>query len=339
LTKMIEPIAHGGALARAMQEHGGSAADWLDLSTGISPHAPTLPPFPSELWTRLPDADLFAECVDAARRAYGFPDTASMACAPGVQALIQLLPLLRPDARPAVLSPTYGEYAHVFQTFGSGCASVHSVEQLMDADIGVIVNPNNPDGRITPPGRVLRLAEAMAAKGGLLVVDEAFCDLTPDVSVASHAGMKGLLVLKSFGKFFGLAGVRLGFAAGHGDDIDLLSARLGPWAVSGPALAVGAHCLGDIGLRRRLSAAIRSSSQAQGNVLSQAGLRVAADAGLFQLVDCDDAAALHHALAQRHILTRVFGFNPRWLRLGLCDGEAQRARLASALKACLTPAA
>jgi cobalamin biosynthetic protein CobC len=335
---MIEPVAHGGALARAVRRHGGQRADWLDLSTGINPVPAPLPASSERLWQALPDEDLTEACLDAARRCYGVPQASALVAAPGVQALIQLLPSLRPGATAAVLSPTYGEYSHVFSTLGAGSRSVDSISALNAAGIAIIVNPNNPDGRILAPGELLAMAESQAAKGGLLVVDEAFCDLTPDLSVARHAGMRGLLVLKSFGKFFGLAGVRLGFAAGHADDVGVLASHLGPWAVSGPALAAGAHCLGDDVLVAQTAEAIRANSALQKALLAEAGLPVIADAGLFHLVDVADAAALHEGLARQHILTRIFGFNPHWLRLGLCADGTQRARLASALKACLTPA-
>jgi cobalamin biosynthetic protein CobC len=336
--KMIEPVAHGGALARAVRRHGGDKADWLDLSTGINPVAAPLPAFADRLWQALPDEDLFDACLSAARTRHGFPEHAALVAAPGVQSLIQLLPSLRPGADACVLVPTYGEYAHVFGSLGAGSRSVGSIAELAAVAVAILVNPNNPDGRAIMPERLAALAGEQAAKGGLLVVDEAFCDLTPQLSVARHAGMRGLLVLKSFGKFFGLAGVRLGFAAGHADDIAILSARLGPWAVSGPALAAGAHCLGDDAIVAQAAESIHANSAQQRTLLAEAGLPVIADAGLFHLVDVRDAAALHHGLARHHILTRVFDFNPRWLRLGLCADSKERARLASALKACFTPA-
>jgi cobalamin biosynthesis protein CobC len=330
------PIAHGGALAAAARKYGGNKEDWLDLSTGINPVPAPLPKLNSSVWQALPDADLMENCLGAARQFYGFPRSASLVAAPGVQALIQLLPHLRPGKKAAILGPTYGEYAHVFQTLGSGCRIIKTTEEMEQETVGITVNPNNPDGRIVEPKTLVRIAETMASKGRLLIVDEAFCDLTPDISVAQHAGMRGLLVLKSFGKFFGLAGVRLGFAAGHEDDIAILERLLGPWAVSGPALAIGANCYSNVDLRSKITTQIQRNSKAQNLVLTKQGFNVIADTGLFHLVEHPRAKDIYERLAHQHILTRIFTDQPIWLRLGLCKNASERARLASALRVCLS---
>jgi cobalamin biosynthesis protein CobC len=170
----------------------------------------------------------------------------------------------------------------------------------------------------------------------LLIVDEAFCDLNPEQSVAYQAGMRGLLVLKSFGKFFGLAGVRLGFAAGHTEDIAVLSKHLGPWAVSGPALVIGAACLNDFQLRNEISGSIIENEEAQRAMLENLGFEVVAETSLFHLVIHRYAKTLHERLAHQHILTRIFSDQPNWLRLGLCKDDMERERLRSALSAALS---
>ena len=259
-----------------------------------------------------------------------------MVAAPGVQALIQLLPQLRQGAKAAIFGPTYGEYAHVFQTLGAGRRIINSIDDIQNESVVILVNPNNPTGKMQKSEPLLGLAKTLASKGGLLIVDEAFCDLFPDFSVAGHAGMRGLLVLKSFGKFFGLAGVRLGFAAGHADDILILERALGPWAVSGPALTIGATCYSNDVLRSQITRTIQRNSKAQRKVFSAAALNVIADTGLFYLVEHTAANTLYDRLARKHILTRVFADNPTWLRLGLCKNNDERARLAAALDACLS---
>ncbi len=326
-------IAHGGALDAAVKKYGGSKADWIDLSTGINPVPAPLPKLGSSVWQALPDADLMENCLAAARKSYYFPQSAALIAAPGVQAIIQLLPNLRPGKKAAIFSPTYGEYAHVFQTLGGGSRIINTINDVQDETVVILVNPNNPDGKIVPPDVLINLANSLADKGGLLIVDEAFCDLTPEVSVKSYAGMRGLLVLKSFGKFFGLAGVRLGFAAGHADDIAILNRHLGPWAVSGPALTIGAACLRDREMHVKTALSIRTNSTAQRAVFEQLGLTLIADTGLFHLINCPDASAVYEALAHHHILTRIFADQPNWLRLGLCKNDVERARLASALSA------
>jgi cobalamin biosynthesis protein CobC len=332
---MIEPVAHGGALARAIAIHGGERSGWLDLSTGINPVPAALPDVPLEAWRTLPDEHLFNACLDSARAYCRLTPDAALVAGPGVQALIQLLPALRPGKPARILTPTYGEYAHVLGQSIGGVTVVDRLEALETAQVAVIVNPNNPDGRDHDPVQLLHLADRMAARGGLLVVDEAFRDLTPERSVAPHAGRPGLIVLRSFGKFFGLAGLRLGFAAGTQEDIVLLKARLGPWAVSGPALSVGAALMADAQGVQNTGRTIRSLAAAQHAVLTDAGLAVIADTGLFQLVDVPESAALHFALARAHILTRAFDAQPCWLRFGLCADAAARDRLADALKSAL----
>jgi cobalamin biosynthesis protein CobC len=329
-------IAHGGALAAAVKKYGGRKEDWLDLSTGINPVSAPLSQLNSSVWQALPDADLMESCLNAARHFYNVPASASLVAAPGVQSLIQLLPHLRPGKKAAIVGPTYGEYAHVFQTLGAGCRIINSIDDLQNESVVIIVNPNNPDGRIIAPSTLRKLAARLAQQDSLLIVDEAFCDLTPEVSAASHSGMRGLLVLKSFGKFFGLAGVRLGFAAGEAADIAIFERHLGPWAVSGPALVIGRTVLDDQKLRAEIAGTIQSNSKAQKALLEQLKIKVIADTGLFHLVIQTDTNAIHETLCRKHILTRVFADQPNWLRLGLCKSDAERDRLASALEACFS---
>jgi cobalamin biosynthesis protein CobC len=334
--KQAIAIPHGGALAAAAKKYGGSKAEWLDLSTGINPVSTPLPKLSSHVWQALPDDDNMQSCLDAARYFYDIPANAPLIAAPGVQAIIQLLPHLRPGRKAAILGPTYGEYAHVFQTLGGGCRIISSIDDLQDEAFVIAVNPNNPDGRVLLGNMLTKLAETLATKSALLIVDEAFCDLTPELSVAKHAGMRGLLVLKSFGKFFGLAGVRLGFAAGHVDDIAILERLLGPWAVSGPALAIGTACLSDTDLRSKIISQIQRNSSAQCTLITKTGLNLMADTGLFHLIEHSGVKDIYERLAHQRILTRIFTDQPKWLRLGLCKNASERARLASALRVCLS---
>lgn len=333
---VLQPVAHGGALAAAIQKYGGKKEDWLDLSTGINPSSAPIPIFASHQFQALPDSDAMDACVSAARGFYDISGKASVIAAAGVQALIQLLPKLRPNEKAAVLGPTYGEYAHIFQNLGHGCRIVQSLTDLTDERVVVIVNPNNPDGRLIEPDYLLELAGTLASKGGLLVVDEAFCDLMPEMSVAHHAGTPGLLVLKSFGKFFGLAGLRLGFAAGHQNDIDILKNNLGPWSVSTPALLAGTQCYSSKDLKTKTTNMILQNAKAQAGVLARAGLNPIADVGLFQLAAHSKAKSIHEQLAKQYILTRIFADHSDWLRFGLCKNQTERKRLNAALDVCLS---
>lgn len=325
-------IAHGGGIAAAAARFGGQPQDWLDLSTGINPNPVAIPPIDGAAWHRLPDRHHQNAARAAAASYYGTAHVRPLPV-PGTQSVIQLLPRLAPAGRrAAVFSPTYGEYARVLGNAGVAVDRVRNLDEVTDAHgLVVAVNPNNPDGRLFPRAGLLDLHARIAGKGGLLVVDEAFGDMQPDDCIAPLAGeaMPGLLVFRSFGKFFGLAGLRLGFVAGEAAVLDRIEDGLGPWAVSGPALTIAATLMGSdtAGIRRDIAA----RKAALDAVLAGAGLAVVGGTGLFSLVEHDNAAFLHEGLCRRHVLVRPFDYNPRWLRFGLAPDAAADARLAAAL--------
>ncbi len=323
---------HGGGLGLAMRRYGGAAQDWMDLSTGINPHAYPIPPIPTALWSALPDPVALQAVCASARRAYGATDDTPMAVASGSQGLIQILPRLFKPCRVGVVGFTYGEHARCWALAG------HQVEQVAPeavftspCDVVLLVNPNNPDGRVWAPDQLLRLAERLAGRGGCLVVDEAFVDLDPALSLAPWAGMDGLVVLRSFGKFYGLAGVRIGFAMGDAAVIAALEAAIGPWPLSGPAQAIACAALADPEWARAMRDRLRTERALLDRVLTGAGLTVIGGTDLFRLVACPDAVDRAHRLAGRHILVRWFAAAPHWLRLGLPGSAVALDRLASAL--------
>jgi cobalamin biosynthesis protein CobC len=325
------PIAdHGGALDRAIARFGGARADWIDLSTGINPWPYRVPAIPAEAWTRLPDQSALRGLTDAARGFYGAPADADVAVAPGSQALIQLLPRLVPATEVAVLGPTYAEHARCWVLAGHDVRVTEDIDG-QTAPILVMVNPNNPDGQYWTPVQLSALADRQAARGGLLVVDEAFAEVMPEISLVRHAGLPGLVILRSFGKFFGLAGLRLGFAFGPAGLIEHLNAAFGPWAVAGPALEIGRVALSDrdwaTATRQRLSAAAHSLDA----MLSAAGLEPVGGTDLYRLFRIAEAGRLADRLGRHHILIRRFADRPDWLRFGLPPDQAAVARLRAAL--------
>ncbi|GEO85019.1 MULTISPECIES: threonine-phosphate decarboxylase CobD [Alphaproteobacteria] len=324
-------IVHGGGIALAAAHYGGQPQDWLDLSTGLNPCPPALPDLSARVWHRLPDEDLLERTRRAARDFYRSGETLPLAV-PGTQSVIQLLPKLADRKRPVtILAPTYGEYGRVMEASGF---RVDPVADLTDIDsqsgLVVIVNPNNPTGGLYPADTLLALADQLAGEGGLLVVDEAFGDGVPEESLAAMAGSRSnLLVFRSFGKFFGMAGIRLGFVIAGAPILERLADWLGPWAVSGPALGVAVDLLSaDPTPLRDLVAARRAGLQ---RVLSGAGLTIEGSTHLFALVADPCAAELHEHLCRAHILTRRFDYAPTWLRFGLTPDEAADSRLATAL--------
>lgn len=328
-------VSHGGALREAMARHGGMAEDWLDLSTGISPIAFPLPEIDIETWRRLPDPDWLREIARAATRHYG--GGSIPAITPGSQAAIQHLPALAElamagAATVAILAPTYGEYEAAFRRHGFAVSRAGSLEQAIDADAVVLANPNNPDGRRLSPRELEALC--LARKGRLTVVDEAFADMHPDLSVVSLAGsMPGLLVLRSFGKFFGMAGLRLGFVFGETRLTSALTARLGPWAVSGPALAVAGHAFDNPDRVAAQGRAILAAHALTRDAVLSAGCSIVGETALFLLIEAENGARWRDSLAARHILTRAFDHSPDVLRIGLVADAGEAERLRAALSA------
>src|SRR5580692_11333872 len=241
-----EPLLHGGDLAAARRLFPGAAEPFVDLSTGINPNPYPLPRLPVEVFARLPDQDSLDGLASAAATVYGVPSAACVAPAPGTQILLPLVCGLVPPGRAAILAPTYSEHARAAALAGHTVTQVGDLGGIGAADLVVVTNPNNPDGRLFAKGDLLDVAKILSACGGMLVVDEAFMDVGPrGASPAPEVGCGNIVVLRSFGKFFGLAGLRLGFALAAPPLAARLSASLGPWAVSGPALAVGTEALAD----------------------------------------------------------------------------------------------
>jgi cobalamin biosynthetic protein CobC len=323
-------LLHGGDLDGARAAFPGAPEPWVDLSTGINPWPYPLPPVRPDAWSRLPGRGEEAALRIAAAVCYGAPSADVVAAASGSQALIQLLPRLRAPGRVAVLGPTYAEHARCWALAGH---DVRMAEGVEEADVLVIVNPNNPDGRRWPAARLLEIAEAQHARGGWLVVDEAFADMRPEDSLAAHAGKPGLVILRSFGKFFGLAGLRLGIALAPAGLATALREAIGPWAVSGPGLAIATAALGDRNwieaTRRRLAAAAAELDR----MLEGAGLRVVGGTELFRLVEDPRAPALYRALGEAGVLVRRFELRPDWLRFGLPGAAEEWQRLGVALAA------
>lgn len=320
-------IWHGGDLATARTLFPEAPGPWVDLSTGINPIPYPLPALPLSLWTRLPGADDEAALIIAARAAYRVPAFADIVAAPGTQSLIELLPRLAPAGPVAILGPTYAEHGHGWRK--AGYAVTETAVPAETAATIVVVNPNNPDGRVLPRAELASLAAGCTARGGLLIVDEAFADFTPEASIVPDLP-DGTIVLRSFGKTYGLAGLRLGFAIGAPEPIAQLKAMLGPWSVAGPALHVGAQALSDAGWlagtgRERAHDAARLDA-----LLAPHG-RIVGGTTLFRLLETPQAATLFARLGRHGIYVRRFQHAPERLRFGLPGDEPAWSRLRAAL--------
>jgi cobalamin biosynthetic protein CobC len=323
-------LEHGGRLLRAAREYGIPPEDWLDLSTGISPLAWPVPALPASAWQRLPEED--DGLADVACAYYGAAHLLPVA---GSQAAIQALPLLRGPSRVGVIAPGYNEHAHAWRRAGHVVETLPAATLLADADrfdVLVLIHPNNPGGERFERTDLLACHEALAARGGWLIVDEAFMDATPGHSLCREAQREGLIVLRSSGKFFGLAGARAGFVAAHSVLLERLRDQLGPWTLSGPTRLVLKQALADHAWHAVAREWLHSSSDRLASLLMRHGMVPTAGCAFFQWWRHAQADAVHMALAQQGIFTRLFA-EPASLRFGLPADEAGFARLDDALRA------
>jgi cobalamin biosynthetic protein CobC len=321
-------LEHGGNLRTAMAVYGGGQADWLDLSTGLNPRGYPAPPTAADAWHRLPEPD--PALPVAAQAYYRAPRMLTVA---GTQAAIQALPQIGVARRVVVASPSYAEHAHHWKRHGHAVREVPFQNlsfELPSCDVMVVCNPNNPTGETVGRETLLAWASDLAARGGWLVVDEAFADVTPELSVAEWSSQPGLIVLRSIGKFFGLAGVRVGFVAAHEKVLTQLESTLGPWTVSGPAQQIAQAALRDSGWQHTTAARLLADGARLRQLLARNAI-VSSGCAMFQWWPEAEPEAFREHMAQRHIWVRLFPSAARGIRLGLPPDEAAWQRLKTAL--------
>jgi len=325
---------HGGDLGRARALFPCAPEPFIDLSTGINPYAYPLPDLPAALFTRLPGQEDLWRLAAAAARAYRAPSRDHVVCAGGTQILLPMVARLLPPGPASILGPTYAEHARAAALASHHAVEVASIEQLADTQLAVLVNPNNPDGRVIAKSALLDLADRLNRRDGLLVIDEAFADLMPaEASLTDATERPNIVVLRSFGKFFGLAGLRLGFALAAPRLARRLQAQLGPWAVSGPAVEIGATALADTAWQDAMRVRLAEAAQRLDALLTGTGLTLVGGTSLYRLTQRADADALFDHLGRAGIIVRRFGKDAIRLRWGLPKDEAQWQRLMAALAA------
>jgi len=298
---MTQERDHGGGLDAAITRYGGNRAAWLDLSTGINPVPYPMPRIAADAWNALPDRNAFDELYARARSFWNVPEDADILGANGASAIIAALPHAIPEGDVYIPGPTYNEHGAAFQV-----ANWQMAEQ--PGHTIVAVHPNNPDGLIW---------ESTELDAPYRIIDESFCDLTPDQSLIHLVARPGTVVLKSFGKFWGLAGLRLGFAIGDPQIIAKLRDLLGPWQVSGPALTIGAEALSDPQWADETRSRLADDSQRLDQLMTANGASVVGGTSLFRLYQVKNARAAQEQLAEHHVWSRVFPYADDWLRLGL----------------------
>ena len=322
---------HGGALEVARRVAPNAPEPWIDLSTGINPHAYPLPDLELEAWSRLPERGALARLEAAAAQRYG-ADPACTVAGPGSQALIQALSHILPRGAVGALGPTYSGFASAFAAAGARTVEARRLEEMQSADVAIVVNPNNPDGRITPRAALLDLHARLARRRGVLIVDEAFADFNAEGETFASLPSSGAVVLRSFGKAYGLAGLRLGFALASPDIEPSLRAALGPWPVSGPAIAIGVRALADSDWFEATRARLNKEAARLDALLRSAGWRIIGGTQLYRLAAHADARANFEQLLREGILTRPFAKAADWLRFGIPGDEDAWERLAAALR-------
>lgn len=323
MTDMLTlPRDHGGNLDAAISRYGGAPSEWLDLSTGINPVAYPVPEIRAQSWAILPRKSDQRRLCDAAREAYG--TKVSLVAMAGAQGAIQAVPFLRTPGQARIVAPTYNEHSGALRAGGWQVSEVADLAAMAGADLAVVVNPNNPDGRFYKPEAL----EVLAGQVGLLVVDESFADPMPDLSLAPRLQtLDNVLVLRSFGKFYGLAGMRLGFALGSDPLIARLADLAGPWPVSGPAIDIACAAFLDKSWHARTCDRLSRDAARLDALAEGAGWQLIGGTPLFRTYAAPDAAQAQSALAEHHIWSRIFPYSPSWVRLGLAGSEADWAQL------------
>lgn len=323
-------IDHGGRLSVARARWPDAPGPWIDLSTGINPAPYPIGDIDPASWAQLPDPAALGALEAAMAQSFGVAADRVVACA-GSEAALRLLPLLLPaNVRVGIAGPTYGSHADAWR--GAVVAPLGELTARLDTiDVLVVVRPNNPDGAIADGAMIADAARRLAARGGRLVLDEAFADAVPGASLAARDWAREAIVLRSFGKTYGLAGLRLGAAIAPRDIVRSLREQLGDWPVSGPAIAIGTRAYEDDAWLAATRDRLAADAARLDALLGRHRFAAHGQCPLFRLIDDDRAAKLHDHLARHGIWTRAFADHPRWLRLGL-PGSADWARLNDALE-------
>lgn len=322
---MAGGVAHGGRLAAAQADHPLAPRPWLDLSTGINPHGWRGGRAAFSALRRLPDPADLAALEAAAAKAFGV-GADRVAATAGAEAALRLLPSLIGASRVAVASPAYGSHADAWALAGATVQPASRVDLFAsDAEALVIVNPNNPDGAATPGAELVA-----AAAGRWLIIDESFVETAPEISAAALADDR-TVVLRSFGKFYGLPGVRLGFVIGAPAVAAAVRRCVGDWPVGADAIALGRDAYAAPAWADRTRARLARDATRLDAVLQGAGFAIVGGTSLFRLARCDDAAGRARRLAEQGVLVRTFDHDPRLIRFGLPQRGRWR-RLETALE-------
>ena len=321
-------LEHGGRLRLSAQRYGIPLSDWLDLSTGINPEVYPVSPIDPACWNRLPEDD---DGLEAAAATYYGND--QLLVLPGSQAAIQALPVLFKPQVVACVSPLYEEHPQAWERAGHKLRRLPTLQRALAAATPnvLLCNPNNPTASALSRETLLDAANQLERRGGNLIVDEAFADAEPENCIAALAGSgeaPNLIVLRSLGKFFGLAGARVGFIFGAAEKLERMREMIGPWPVSHPSRAVAHQALQNFAWQAATRQRLAANSQRLAEILTPLG--EVTRTALFCTVKTPQVATLYEHFARRAILTRHFDQHSL-LRFGLPGNEAEWQRLGAAV--------
>ena len=345
------PINHGGSIDRAAQKYGIAVENWLDLSTGINPVGYPVPQIAAHYWQRLPLGSELTALKKAASQYYQLPSPDHLVCTAGTQSLIQTIPFwLRDNSHISsvhILGPTYAEHGRCWQRAGHACThhNIPAMERLelarslfetgTSGTVVILVNPNNPDGALIPASDIADLSNLADQSNNWLIVDEAFIDCEPDQSVCPNIDeMPKTLVLRSFGKFFGLAGIRIGCVVLSPALARDLEERIGPWAIPGPSMEVAALAFADHDWQQATRDHLRKDrDRLEALVTDHSPLKCVGATPLFLLFDGQHVHNIADHLARKGILVRLFDHDETKIRFGLPGTKDDWNRLEAAFRA------
>ncbi|APH53897.1 Threonine-phosphate decarboxylase [Granulibacter bethesdensis] len=332
--------SHGGRISAFLRANPDAPTPVLDLSTGINPFSYPIPALPAHAWSALPDPDDLTTLEQIAAEQYGVADASRVVAAPGSQSLIGLLPLCLGGQNRIVniAGPTYAEHAASWVLHGhrvvqtcSFPGSFPDPDQNPEASISIVCNPNNPDGTRYMLSDLRTLSDRMADRNGWLIVDEAFADFEKGIQSIGTIQHSAAIALRSFGKAYGLAGLRLGFAILPPDHADFLRRILGPWPVSGAAITIARAALTDHAWQQATITRIQAAAERLDTLLISKGFEILGGTHLFRLTRHPESIMIHDRLSQAGIMTRRFDWDDRLFRFGLPESNCDWNRLDQAL--------
>ena len=317
-------IHHGGDIDLAIKKYGGEREDWIDLSTGINGTSyPWQQSIKFEL-RNLPSNKLLVNLERAASAAYKVAENTETAAVSGAQQIISLLPIcLKSYNSVAILGPTYNEYEKAFKSSGIKAQTVSEVSKLSSSDIAIIVNPNNPTGKVIAE----EILDDLSKKVRILIIDESF----KTFSSRRIQKFENVIQINSLGKFFGLAGVRLGFVSGPSDFIKSVRRMLGPWPISSIAAEIGTIALNDNTWISEMEKILLEGSNVLHKACSTKNWKLVGKTNLFHTYATSSSLEVEKQFAAHYIWIRTFDYSETWVRLGIPTSKYEWTRVRQAL--------